>query len=582
MILKLRDLKRLAATSKHQSKKMQHRLLLYYCSMVLVIFSASLLIMSIAGVFSNSEEKLGQILKVRQDAAYSAVTNHLDSLEAQSIALSKSACSIISDALDRSPVSTLNDNPEELLKTQKLLYPTLNTTLKSSGCNGAYIILNATTNTSAPVAATSRSGLYLRYVNLSATNSIQQDVTFYRGIPDVARDIPLELHNRWNLEFDISKIPAYETLVKTSSGRLADNCLWSKRMLLPGTWENLMLLSVPILNENGEIYGICGLEISQLYFRLAYPSASSEFGNMVTVLAPIDGDVLSLKDGLIGSRQGMHIDEISSLYCKKGDYYNTYLSNDKIYLGLHQEINVKSTDGNTLAAVTLISAEAFASVVNHERMIWIFCALVFLLLMVLFSLYLSRRFVKPILKKLDAIRNNTWDEDSAESYYEIDDLFGFLAEKDREYEQTKTALETAQSESAKAHTEHEQTLRALENAQREAAKAQIEYEQAQNNYMAAQQKIARLAHSKKYEIDPDDYQEFLIGVQMLTPTERVIFDHYLSGKNVKEIMNIVGIKESTLRYHNRNIYSKLGVNSLKQMLLYAALMKQEGEGGFKK
>ena len=47
-------------------------------------------------------------------------------------------------------------------------------------------------------------------------------------------------------------------------------------------------------------------------------------------------------------------------------------------------------------------------------------------------------------------------------------------------------------------------------------------------------------------------------------------------------MNIVGIKESTLRYHNRNIYSKLGVNYLKQMLLYAALMKQEGEGGFKK
>ena len=96
-----------------------------------------------------------------------------------------------------------------------------------------------------------------------------------------------------------------------------------------------MLLSVPILNENGEIYGICGLEISQLYFRLAYPSASSEFGNMVTVLAPIDGDVLSLKDGLIGSRQGMHIDEISSLYCKKGDYYNTYRSNDKILSLIH-------------------------------------------------------------------------------------------------------------------------------------------------------------------------------------------------------------------------------------------------------
>ena len=33
-----------------------------------------------------------------------------------------------------------------------------------------------------------------------------------------------------------------------------------------------------------------------------------------------------------------------------------------------------------------------------------------------------------------------------------------------------------------------------------------------------------------------------------------------------------------LRYHNKNIYSKLGVNSLKQLLRYAALMRQDDEG----
>lgn len=44
-------------------------------------------------------------------------------------------------------------------------------------------------------------------------------------------------------------------------------------------------------------------------------------------------------------------------------------------------------------------------------------------------------------------------------------------------------------------------------------------------------------------------------------------------------MQIKNIKESTLRYHNRNIYSKLGINSLKQMLRYASIMVQEKKDG---
>ena len=64
----------------------------------------------------------------------------------------------------------------------------------------------------------------------------------------------------------------------------------------------------------------------------------------------------------------------------------------------------------------------------------------------------------------------------------------------------------------------------------------------------------------------------------MTPTEHRIFAYYLSGKSVKEILSVAAIKESTLRYHNKNIYSKLGVNSLKQLLRYAALMQQDDKG----
>jgi len=70
-----------------------------------------------------------------------------------------------------------------------------------------------------------------------------------------------------------------------------------------------------------------------------------------------------------------------------------------------------------------------------------------------------------------------------------------------------------------------------------------------------------------------------MGVKTLTSMERTVFEYYLAGKSVKQIVELAGIKESTVRFHNRNIYSKLGVNSLKQLLMFAAIMKRDEEGG---
>jgi len=97
-------------------------------------------------------------------------------------------------------------------------------------------------------------------------------------------------------------------------------------------------------------------------------------------------------------------------------------------------------------------------------------------------------------------------------------------------------------------------------------------------HQKAQTEISRLAYSRKSEVDPDSYRVFLDNLKSLTPTEKLVFDHYLDGKNAKEIMAILNIKETTLKYHNRNIYDKLGVSSRKELLRYAALMRQEQEG----
>lgn len=68
------------------------------------------------------------------------------------------------------------------------------------------------------------------------------------------------------------------------------------------------------------------------------------------------------------------------------------------------------------------------------------------------------------------------------------------------------------------------------------------------------------------EISPERIEFFMMGLKILTPTEKTIYGAYIARITTKEIMAILNIKESTLKYHNHNIYGKLGVSSRKELL----------------
>ena len=74
---------------------------------------------------------------------------------------------------------------------------------------------------------------------------------------------------------------------------------------------------------------------------------------------------------------------------------------------------------------------------------------------------------------------------------------------------------------------------------------------------------------------------FAQGLDTLTSQERQIYEAYLSGTSTKDIMIELNIKENTLKFHNKNLYSKLSVSSRKQLLeVYKAIksdMKKNGD-----
>ncbi|MBR6608977.1 MAG: helix-turn-helix transcriptional regulator [Oscillospiraceae bacterium] len=60
--------------------------------------------------------------------------------------------------------------------------------------------------------------------------------------------------------------------------------------------------------------------------------------------------------------------------------------------------------------------------------------------------------------------------------------------------------------------------------------------------------------------------QFIKGYSELTPKEKEVFDMYVAGCGTKEILAGLNIKENTLKYHNKNIYAKLGITSRKQLV----------------
>lgn len=72
---------------------------------------------------------------------------------------------------------------------------------------------------------------------------------------------------------------------------------------------------------------------------------------------------------------------------------------------------------------------------------------------------------------------------------------------------------------------------------------------------------------KTYE---EKLQYFAAQRSCLTPTEHAIYNLYTEGKTTKEVLAELNIKENTLKFHNKNIYGKLGVSSRKQLVEFAS------------
>ncbi len=98
---------------------------------------------------------------------------------------------------------------------------------------------------------------------------------------------------------------------------------------------------------------------------------------------------------------------------------------------------------------------------------------------------------------------------------------------------------------------------------------QEERKQMMSPNVVSEKTVEANAEPEEEKLQTEDKElcmEFTKRVLTLTKTEKKIYEFYLEGKTTAEIRSELDITENTLKYHNKNIYSKLGVSSRKQLL----------------
>ena len=486
------------------SHSMGVRLLLYWFTMALLLVAAILSILMATGVLSHPARQLASALDIQQRNTYAALNAQMDELTAHGVAMSEKLGRELDAFLAAKgiPFDALNDDPKTIAELEKRLYAPLSSTLSAASCSGIFFCLNVTANTALPNADALRAGLYLRYSGLQPT-------------VEAARGLQIQMHNRWNPELNTALVPGSNKVATSQVERLAEGSLWTKRTELLDTWEHVMLLCVPILDGSGTVRGLCGMEISDLYFSLSHGTVSSSYGNMLTLLAPIDGDELNLSGTMLGATNGSRLMAEGTLHIKPGKYYTIYTDGKESYLGRHRLLDAATSDGIPLAAVTLVTANTFRSYERGSQFAWFLGSVLFLLAMLVAATALSRRFVKPINDSLAAVRGGT-TEVVASGISEIDELL--------------TMIRTRPAGALPPDVE------------------------------------ARLCG-------------FAERAGTLTGMERTILQYYMDGYTVKDIPELAHISASTVKTHNRNLYRKMGVDSFDELKVYIELFASCGRSG---
>lgn len=531
--LKFHSIKDNFKKAKDLGLPMDIRLFLFLVVLVLTMLIGVIAILLVSGTFTaglSQSEKL-----VQNDLVYlsSAISEQFGLLSQHAVEFSKSLSSSIEKQLyeDDLNIYSLKDHPELLEDILSLEYEKALSGLLRAKSSGGFIILDTTIN---PVLANSenyRAGLYIKNMEPNIVNSSSPNINILRGHPNIARKNSLPLHAQWDMEFDITdasyyKLPTQAAKDMNKNLSLSELYYWTPPLILPGTSEEVMLCSVPLIDSNGNVFGVCGFEISAMLFKLSYTPNNSLYSRAFSMLFSPEDKIINTDQTLIAGRYPIRSSSWDNATLKiidnKKSFFSYKADNDHSFLGFHTPIKLYP-EGSIFSKeqwmiAIMVPRDDIVNSISHLNLLLSSLIILLLTFGVILSLFLSKRYISPIFQGFDIIKSKELHENPNVKIPEIKDLIEFLSAHDKKLHQ-----------------------------------------KANDN-----------------QIPPSLLEEFVNNTKTLSPAEQAVFNLYVQGYTAKEIASILSLSINTIKTHNKRIYMKLNVGSRKELLLYIDMLKDIG------
>ena len=538
---------------KQAQPSMRRRLFLYMGALAALLLAVLLVALLLLGQLKSPRAETEKALTFQMGAFRSDMASLWRNVSVMGIHLSQDMTAIIEE--QTSDFSSLNGDVAAVGDLQEAMLEPLCQYVRQTDCSGAFIMLGA--SLSSDPAVDSHAGLYVQRSNAEHTTS---DLLLYRGMADIGRQHRVMPHRKWAQEFCPADFPGLADQLEAASAPIERACRTTELLTLPGTTEQAILLTVPMIGADGTVYGLCGFSVNQTYF-LAHHAQPTGIGSLACVLSD-SAEGLDVQRGLLTYPTGDFCfvpDELLEKRSLRGGL-SAFVGTELSFVGISEPFTVAAGDEASPDLTVLIPKSDYDRALLKSRLEAAGVLMLLLFFAVSCCLFYTRRYLRPILEDIDHVTVA-----GGEKGKPIFEELLPISEKMRSHEEAVTALKAERQD---AQDRAEQLL-----GEKLGLEEQVEGMQGQLDDSLAE--IRRLAHLGKKELKPADYDKFLKGYAKLSAKELEICEALVSGLSTRQCAEQIGCASSIVDTYRKRVYEKAGIHRVRQLQLCVALMRVE-------
>ncbi len=530
---------------KRAKPSMRRRLLLYMGALAALLLFSLFAVLLLLGQLKSPREEMKKSLTFQMEAFRSDVTSLWRNVSVMGVHLSEDMTALIEERVK--DFDALSGSADALEQLEASMLGPLCQYVQQADCSGGFVLLSVSLNPDA--AADSLSGLYVQRSNAEHTTS---DLLLYRGMADIGRQHRVMPHRKWAQEFCLADFPGLADQLEAASAPIERACRTTELLTLPGTTEQAILLSVPMVGADGRVYGLCGFSVNQTYFS-AHHAQPTGIGSLACVLSD-SAEGLDVQRGLLTYPTGDFCfvpDELLEKRSLRGGL-SAFVGTELSFVGISEPFTVAAGDEASPDLTVLIPKSDYDRALLKSRLEAAGVLMLLLFFAVSCCLFYTRRYLRPILRDIERLK-----DESGGTQMTFDELQPVSARL-RSHEQTITVLETEKLD-LQGQVEHMQS--------------QVVDTQEQLDDSLAE--IRRLAYLGKKDLDPADYQKFLEGYAKLSSKELEICAALAKGLSARQCAEQTGNALSTIDTYRKRVYGKTNIHRVRQLQLCYALMQLE-------